>query len=171
VNKPNIPDGKSLPEPKNPEKKPAPEEMPGEKNGINGIVIDKSENKLYVYENGDPAVVFEVATGKEPHFTPEGTFYIANKINFSDEAAGSSETGKPEFGARWLGLAVPGGKDRRGPPGDERAPAGVKYGIHGTNEPESIGNHASGGCIRMRNADIVRLFEMVEIGTKVEIRP
>lgn len=42
--------------------------------------------------------------------------------------------------------------------------------IHGTNEEGLIGRPASHGCIRMRNADVVELFERVGVGTRVEIR-
>jgi lipoprotein-anchoring transpeptidase ErfK/SrfK len=41
--------------------------------------------------------------------------------------------------------------------------------IHGTNEEHLIGHPASHGCIRMRNGDVVRLFDLVETGTEVEI--
>ncbi|MBV9104568.1 MAG: L,D-transpeptidase [Verrucomicrobia bacterium] len=41
--------------------------------------------------------------------------------------------------------------------------------IHGTNHEQSIGQPASSGCIRMRNADVVCLFDQVEVGTLVEI--
>jgi L,D-transpeptidase YbiS len=41
--------------------------------------------------------------------------------------------------------------------------------IHGTNHEQSIGQPASSGCIRMRNADVIRLFDQVEVGTLVEI--
>jgi L,D-transpeptidase YbiS len=41
--------------------------------------------------------------------------------------------------------------------------------IHGTNQEQLIGQAASGGCIRMRNADVIRLFEQVEEGVLVEI--
>ena len=43
--------------------------------------------------------------------------------------------------------------------------------IHGTNHEEKIGEPASHGCIRMKNADIAELFELVEIGTPVVIAP
>lgn len=42
--------------------------------------------------------------------------------------------------------------------------------IHGTNHEELIGQPASHGCVRMRSADLVELFDRVEIGTPVEIR-
>ena len=41
--------------------------------------------------------------------------------------------------------------------------------IHGTNQEQLIGQAASSGCIRMRNADIIRLFDQVEVGALVEI--
>jgi hypothetical protein len=44
------------------------------------------------------------------------------------------------------------------------------YGIHGTNEPKSIGKAASHGCIRLRNRDIEQLFRMVSVGDTVQIR-
>ncbi|PWT80774.1 MAG: murein L,D-transpeptidase [Acidobacteria bacterium] len=43
--------------------------------------------------------------------------------------------------------------------------------IHGTNQEDLIGQPVSHGCIRMRNDDIIRLFEMVSLGNTVEIVP
>jgi L,D-transpeptidase YbiS len=43
--------------------------------------------------------------------------------------------------------------------------------IHGTNHEESIGIAASDGCVRMNNADVAELFELVTVGTSVEIKP
>ena len=43
--------------------------------------------------------------------------------------------------------------------------------IHGTNHEEEIGTPASHGCVRMRNADVIELFDRVEEGTPVEIKP
>jgi lipoprotein-anchoring transpeptidase ErfK/SrfK len=55
------------------------------------------------------------------------------------------------LGSRWMGLSAKG------------------YGIHGTNVPTSIGKAASHGCIRMRKQDLEELFEMVTVGTIVEL--
>ena len=52
---------------------------------------------------------------------------------------------------RWLGLSKP------------------QYGIHGTNNPASIGTMASLGCVRMYNRDVEELFPQVSVGTTVEI--
>ena len=63
----------------------------------------------------------------------------------------SSRAANP-LGTRWLGLSAKG------------------YGIHGTNEPRSIGKAASHGCIRMAKADLEELFNNVQVGDVVEIR-
>ncbi|EHP93072.1 ErfK/YbiS/YcfS/YnhG family protein [Methylorubrum extorquens DSM 13060] len=44
------------------------------------------------------------------------------------------------------------------------------YRIHGTNEPETIGQAVSSGCIRMLNEDVMDLYERVPVGTKVVVR-
>ena len=41
------------------------------------------------------------------------------------------------------------------------------YRIHGTNAPWTIGQHVSSGCIRMRNEDVIELYNRVGVGTKV----
>ena len=41
------------------------------------------------------------------------------------------------------------------------------YRIHGSNEPQTIGQAVSSGCIRMRNEDVIDLYERVKVGTKV----
>lgn len=128
------------------------------------IIISKSKNILYFYDNGELVKKYPVATGAKPDYTPEGTFRIIIKSNLED--GNNSE----QLGVRWIGLEVPFEADKRGPQGDKRAPQGLKYGIHGTNEPLSIGNHASGGCIRMYNQDVKELFPLVPLGTKVIIK-
>jgi len=73
--------------------------------------------------------------------TPAGTYTVINK---------DPETGGP-FGVLWMGLSQP------------------HYGIHGTNNPSSIGHDVSHGCIRMFNHDVLELSSMVPIGTTVHI--
>lgn len=58
------------------------------------------------------------------------------------------------LGVRWLGLSRPGY---------------VGYGIHGTADDASIGHAVSLGCVRMRNRDVVGLFDRVQVGTPVDI--
>ncbi len=73
------------------------------------------------------------------------------------EPMGGEENKDNPFGPRWIGLQVPE---------DEN---GSKYGIHGTNEPDSIGKYASGGCIRMDNNEVKELYDLVEVNTPVII--
>lgn len=86
---------------------------------------------------------FPIAIGKKETPTPLGLWQIINKKILTDPGP---------FGSRWLGLNLPG------------------YGIHGTNQPNSIGHAVSAGCIRMYNADIEQLFPLLSIGALVFIQ-
>jgi uncharacterized protein YgiM (DUF1202 family) len=120
------------------------------------IEIDKTNNKLYLYKDGVVEKVYPVATGKTEDLTPEGTFPIVVKIvNPGWRGIPGGDPNNP-LGVRWLGLSVNGDKGRT-------------YGIHGTNHPESIGTHASHGCVRMAKDDLIELFNIVPEGTPVWI--
>lgn len=127
------------------------------------IIIDKHKNLLFLYREGRLLKRYNVATGKQPDFTPEGAFTITNKYSVTPNS------GNERFGPRWLGISVPNTNDLRSEKPDQRAPDGIKYGIHGTDEPNSIGTYASGGCIRLYNKDILEIYDLVYIGTPVEI--
>lgn len=106
------------------------------------IVINTKSNTLTLYRNSKWFKSYPVATGKPSEPTPKGTFKIINR---------AVEPGGP-FGVRWLGLSIKG------------------YGIHGTNNPSSIGKYVSNGCIRMYNKDILELANTVPIGSTVIIK-
>ena len=107
------------------------------------ITIQTAKKKLTLYKNGTVINTYDIAVGKSNTPTPKGTYKIVEK---------AENPGGP-FGSRWLGLSVPGGH----------------YGIHGTNNPDSIGESISHGCIRMNNESVKALYKVVEIGTPVEI--
>lgn len=136
---------------------------PNPHTGDDKIMVHKHNNMLYLYKNGELVKYYQVATGKEPYYTPEGKFVITNKSPYPRGKDPDSQ-----LGTRWLGISVPCARDRRAQE-DERAPMGIKYGIHGTNEPDSIGTHASGGCVRMNNKEVEEIYDLVDIGTAVEI--
>lgn len=92
---------------------------------------------------------FPVALGKIATSTPRGDFTIINKVPYPNSYPGGPLTA---FGTYWLGLSKP------------------HYGIHGTNNPSSIGKYVSRGCIRMYNQDVEALARLVPIGTPVRIR-
>lgn len=121
------------------------------------IVIRKSTRQLTVYVNESPAYTFQVAVGKA-NLTPEGEFKIVNKIKnpwYMRKSIPGGSVRNP-LGTRWMGLSVPN-------------TGGFKYGIHGTNNPHSIGHNVTSGCIRMRKRDVEWLYRHVPIGTSVMI--
>jgi len=123
------------------------------------IEIDKSKNTLSLFNNKKLVRTFQVATGKNVSLTPVGTFKIVNKIKdpwYSPKGIPGRDPRNP-LGTRWLGLNVPN-------------TGGTKYGIHGTNDPSSIGKYVSLGCIRMNNKDVQWLYDNIPIGTVVVIK-
>lgn len=122
------------------------------------LFISKSRNELLVVLNDTPVFRFPVATGKSVGKTPEGTFEIIRKVKnpwYIPKNIPGADPKNP-IGTRWIGLNVPGTD-------------GYKYGIHGTNDPNSIGKHVSQGCIRMTNPNVEWLFRHIPLGTKVII--
>ncbi len=123
------------------------------------VEIDLSEHKLDVKSGSKVLKSFSVASGKKG-LTPTGTFEIAMKLEnpwYSAKGIAGGAANNP-LGSRWLGLSVPNTK-------------GEKYGIHGTNAPESIGTNASAGCIRLLNEDVEWLYNLLPMGAKVVIHP
>ena len=120
------------------------------------IVIDKSENILTLKLDDQIVKVYPVSTGKESSTTPIGEFTIKDRLVdpvwFHRGIVVLPGTPKNFLGTRWLGFNTP------------------KYGIHGTVEPELIGKSVSGGCVRMRNADVEELYTLIPEGTKVLIK-
>ena len=126
--------------------------------GTYSIKINKGTNQLIVFLNNEQVKTFPIATGKNSSLTPEGTFKIVNKVEkpwFNPENIPGGDSRNP-LGSHWLGLNVPGTN-------------GYTYGIHGTNNPASIGSYASKGCIRMHNSDIQWLYQHLPMQTIVEI--
>lgn len=132
--------------------------------------IEKEASRLYLYKDGWLMKSYKVSTGKMPWYTPEGSFQIVNKMPYP-----KGRDPEAPMGTRWMGLSVPFEKDERGNKWDggedPRSPVGQKFGIHGTNDESTIGTHASGGCIRMYNQDVNELYDLVDIGTPVQIVP
>lgn len=105
------------------------------------ITVNISERVLKLYQGQSLEKSYPVGIGKMLTPTPTGTYTIVNK---------APNPGGP-FGVMWMGLSKP------------------HYGIHGTNNPSSIGKVVSHGCIRMYNQDVLELSSMVPLGTVVTI--
>jgi len=133
----------------------AGEALAQERQTIRRIVVSIPDRKLALMENGRVVKIYSTAMGAPSSPTPSGIYTIVQRIpnptwyGPNHKVVGPGK-GSP-VGTRWMGLS------RKG------------YGIHGTNNPRSIGHYASHGCVRMRNHDIEDLFARVAVGDVVEL--
>lgn len=106
------------------------------------IYIDTTKRKLK-FSSDSLNKTYKCAVGKPTTPSPLGNWTIVQK---------ALDPGGP-FGVRWMRLSVPWGG----------------YGIHGTNNPKSIGKAVSHGCIRMYNEEVIEVYDLTPIGTPVTI--
>ena len=127
------------------------------------VIVNTRERLLYLVQGEGRAIRYGIGVGR-PGFTWSGTHHVTNKREWPDWTPPDEMLkrrpdlprhmeGGPEnpLGARALYLGS------------------TLYRIHGSNEPWTIGTQVSSGCIRMRNEDVVDLYNRVKIGTKVII--
>jgi lipoprotein-anchoring transpeptidase ErfK/SrfK len=127
------------------------------------IIINTSERRLYFVLGNGQALRYGVGVGR-PGFTWAGTTHIANKREWPDWTPPSQMLKRrPD-----LPRHMEGGIDN---PLGARAMylAGTLYRIHGSNEPDTIGQAVSSGCIRMTNADVTDLYSRARVGAKVVV--
>lgn len=129
------------------------------------IIVDKDDLHLYLYTGtGQFIKRYLVGTGRVDHLTPPGQYVVWHKLKspvWHDRDSGRIvKPDSPDYplGTRWMTIS----------PADNPE-AFSRLGIHGTNEPDTIGQRASDGCIRMHNEDSEELFIIVPKGTPVEI--
>jgi|GEM_PF-956814 len=125
----------------------------------NGVYVSKGNHTVTLFEDGELLTQYPCAAGRDGS-TPEGKFTVNMKL--VDPVwywKGEAIPPGPEngLGSRFIGIT------------NDEYPKG--YGLHGTNEPGSIGRDASHGCVRMHNEDVEELFEMVEYGDTVVVGP
>jgi hypothetical protein len=119
------------------------------------IVINLPSRTLELFSAGELVKVYPVAIGKPSTPTPLGEFAVFEKVV------------DPVWYPPRTGEAVPSGPWN---------PLGYRWvgfyglvGFHGTNAPEYIGQAVSNGCVRMREADVEEVFEVVQLGTPVRV--
>ncbi|MDP8289481.1 MAG: L,D-transpeptidase family protein [Candidatus Susulua stagnicola] len=127
------------------------------------IVVDKSQNLLFLKRGGEVIKTYIVSTGKD-NSTPTGVFHIANDKLIKPTWYKTGAIIPPDspdnvLGARWMGLKGidNGGVEIEG------------YGIHGTTKPNELGKQITLGCVRMKNEDVEALFDIVPVGSEVII--
>ncbi|MHB8993837.1 MAG: L,D-transpeptidase family protein [Armatimonadota bacterium] len=125
------------------------------------LEISRSGRWLQVFFLGQPIKRYPLCTGRGNN-TPVGRFHIQNKAVWPPWTAYWGEympggSARNPLGARWLGTTARGNDEGRA------------IGIHGTNEPSSIGQRISGGCLRTYNENAVELYNNIPVGTQVYI--
>ncbi|WP_062013318.1 L,D-transpeptidase [Aureimonas sp. AU4] len=131
------------------------------------IVIDTRERFLYHVEAGGQARRYGVGVGKDG-FGWRGTHDITRKAEWPTWTPPAEMVARERLKGRILPARMEGG---------EANPLGARalylgstlYRIHGTNQPWTIGQRVSSGCIRMRNEDVIELYESVPVGTRVVV--
>ena len=127
------------------------------------IIVNTNERYLYLINADGTARRYGVGVGR-PGFEWAGTHKVTRKAEWPSwrppAEMRSRQPGLPEF--------MEGGP--RNPLGARALYLGsTLYRIHGSNEPWSIGHAVSSGCIRMRNEDVMDLYQRVRVGTKVVV--
>jgi lipoprotein-anchoring transpeptidase ErfK/SrfK len=125
------------------------------------IIVQTSERFLYVVQGNNRAIRYGIGVGREG-FQWSGLLKISRKAEWPDWVP------PPEMIARqpYLPRFMAGG------PGN---PLGARalylgntiYRIHGTNQPQTIGQSVSSGCFRLVNSDVIDLYDRIPVGTKV----
>jgi lipoprotein-anchoring transpeptidase ErfK/SrfK len=125
------------------------------------IVIDTPNKFLYLVEEGGKARRYGIGVGR-PGFEWAGVKSITRKAEWPDwRPPAQMLLRRPD-----LPRYMAGGPDN--PMGARGLYLGSSlYRIHGTNEPHTIGQAVSSGCIRMRNEDVTDLYDRVRVGTRV----
>lgn len=120
------------------------------------IIVNKANNKLAFVKDGKVEEIFQVATGKSNELTPEGRFKFVVKAKNPYYRKKNIPGGDPRnpLGSRWIGF-------------DANGTDGRIFGVHGTNQPWSIGKYISNGCIRMKNSDVERLYEKIPLQSEI----
>jgi hypothetical protein len=144
-------------------------EVPGRPNGRTGWVprralgslhlidgylhVDESKLEATLYRDGKAIFSAPVGVGKASTVTPTGHFYVMEKLRTINA---------PIYGPYAIGTSAYA-------PTLSEWPGGGIVGIHGTNEPQLIPGRPSHGCVRMRNADVARLWKIIQLGTPIDI--
>lgn len=117
--------------------------------------VDLSDFTLTVHSHGYFVKRYTIGTGKD-HSTPTGKFVVKDKLvdptYYGPDGVIANDDPTNPLGERWIDI-------------------GDSYGIHGTIDPSSIGKAESKGCVRMQNADVAEVYNLLGVGSEVVIRP
>jgi hypothetical protein len=117
------------------------------------LLVDRTSLTATLFRDGRAIFSAPIGVGKASTVTPPGNFYVMEKL---------ITVNAPAYGPYALGTSAYA-------PTLSEWPGGGVVGIHGTDEPQLIPGRPSHGCIRMRNADITRLWHLIALGTPIDI--
>ncbi len=128
------------------------------------VIIHSDERFLYVVQGNGRALRYGIGVGREG-FTWSGKVQVTRKAEWPDWRPPPDMLKRQPYLPRFMA----------GGPGNPMGARALYLGstvfrIHGTNQPETIGQAISSGCFRLANGDIIDLYERVPVGTKVIIR-
>jgi L,D-transpeptidase catalytic domain len=143
--------------------------VPGRPNGLTGWVPASALGELHVareylrvnretlraalFRRGRVIWSAPIGVGRPSLPTPTGDFYVTEKLR---------AVGAPMYGPYAIGTSAYS-------PTLTDWPGGGVVGIHGTDQPQLVPGRPSHGCIRLRNADITKLWSLIEVGTPIEV--
>lgn len=123
-------------------------------------IVDLSEYQVTVHAHGYYVTRFPCGIGQDGS-TPRGTFKVTDKVEnptyFGPDGVIDADDPSNPLGERWLAISDSTGRVQG-------------YGLHGTIDPTSIGKSESRGCIRLHDADIENLYDLLVVGSEVIIR-
>jgi len=129
------------------------------------VVIDTAQKFLYYVLGDGSAIRYGIGVGRDG-FAWAGAEIVTRKAEWPDWTPPQEMIARQPYLPRWMA-------------GGEGNPLGARaiylgstiYRIHGTNMPETIGQKVSSSCIRMLNADVIDLYNRINIGTKIVVLP
>ncbi len=117
-------------------------------------IVDLSDYELTIHAHGYYVARFPVGVGKDGS-TPIGEMTVQEKLQdptyYGPDGVVAHDDPENPLGEHWIDI-------------------GNSFGIHGTTEPDSIGQSLSRGCVRLRNEDVAVVYDLLTIGSSVQIR-
>jgi lipoprotein-anchoring transpeptidase ErfK/SrfK len=125
------------------------------------LLVRIGENKLYLYEDGEITHHWKVATGLPEYATPTGIYEVTELRYLPTWVNPAPDT----WGANMPAEIPPGPGNPLGLRAINWSAEAIRF--HGTSATYSLGFNASHGCVRMSNEDVVKLYDMIEVGTPI----
>jgi lipoprotein-anchoring transpeptidase ErfK/SrfK len=128
------------------------------------IIVDTGERYLYLVEPNETAIRYGIGVGRIG-FQWSGVERVSQKQEWPDWHVPPEMIGRQPYLPRFMA----------GGPGNPLGARALYLGhtefrIHGTNQPDTIGHAVSSGCIRLDNADVIDLYNRVQVGAKVVVK-